>query len=162
MLLLVRFNHLKLYAILRISIVFLFQEEYEKLRSHLYKDCDVIVMIYSEMDRCSYENITEFWIPEMTKCTHHKPPIVLVGTFYDVNGNDSSAQTVISKDEGTFLMKEINADIFLRCHIQNPQDVTKVFLEAAASALTKKKRRSSLIDRIWGRSKSFSHALKTS
>ena len=97
----------------------------------------------------------------MTKCTHHKIPIVLVGTFYDVNGNDSSTQTVISKDEGTILMKEIDADIFVRCHIQNPKDVTKVFLEAAASALTRKRRRSSLIERIWGRSKSFSNALKT-
>lgn len=137
------------------------QEEYEKLRSPLYKECDVIIVCYSEMDRCSYENVTEFWIPEMTKCTSHRPPLVLAGTFYDVNGNGSSTETVISKEEGTLLMKEIDADIFVRCHIQDPKDVTKVFLEAAISALTKKKRRDSFLQRIWGRSKSFSTAITT-
>ena len=139
-----------------------FQEEYEKLRSPLYKESDVIIICYSETDRCSYENISEFWIPEMTKCTSHRPPLVLVGNFYDVNGNQSSSdqsETVISAKEGTILKKEIDADIFVRCHIQNTKDVHKVFLEAAISAVTKKRRRNSLIQRIWGRSKSFSHAI---
>lgn len=115
--------------------------------------------MYSEMDRCSCENITEFWIPEITKSTHHRPPLVLVGTFYDANGNDSSKEAVVSKEEGELLMKEIDADIFIRCDIQDPKDVAKVFLETAISALTKKRRRSSLIDKIWGRSKSFSNAI---
>ena len=98
----------------------------------------------------------------MTKCSSHRPPLVLVGNFYDVNGNQSSSdqsETVISAKEGTILKKEIDADIFVRCHIQNTKDVHKVFLEAAISAVTKKRRRNSLIQRIWGRSKSFSHAI---
>ena len=100
----------------------------------------------------------------MTKCTSHRPPLILVGNFYDVNGNQSSSdqsETVISKLEGTTLMKEIDADVFLQCHIQDKKDVNKVFLEAAISALTKKRRRNSLIQRIWGRSRSFSHAISS-
>lgn len=61
----------------RMHFIFLYQEDYQKMRSLFYRDKDVFLVCYSIENRASFENVREKWVPEVT---HHSPksPILIV------------------------------------------------------------------------------------
>ena len=55
------------------------QEDFERLRSFAYDNVTALILCYSVADRTSFDNISDYWIPEIQKDHGSSVPIVLVG-----------------------------------------------------------------------------------
>ncbi|KAL9653727.1 hypothetical protein ABK040_016655 [Willaertia magna] len=90
-------------------------EDYDRLRPLSYPCTDIFLVCFSIANPCSFENITNKWIPEVG---HHCPnvPVLLCGTKVDLRENKKSlfnltksGRVPISKEEGIAKAKEVGA-----------------------------------------------------
>ncbi len=73
-------------------------------RRTFYADVDVAIIVYSTVDRWSFESI-DFWIKEVEGSSETLPPIVLVGNKIDQR--DPSSPDAISNKEGFALAEHL-------------------------------------------------------
>lgn len=121
------------------------QGDYEGLRVFTYAQSDVIVVCYSAVDRDSFNNVTEFWIPEIRNYVKKDKPIILVATQNDLKTKDA---TYVQRNEGHNLAKTINATLFIETSMYDANSVTELFECVVVSALKKRKRKPSIIEKI--------------
>ena len=125
------------------------QHDYENIRSHSYKDTDVLVLCYSVADSESFESVSDFWVPELNNSHRHRKPIILVATQTDLrNDNDSES---ITTEDGEMLAKDIGADCFIECSSLDTDSVNKVFEHVVCSGLKYKKKSHGFVHRIFGK-----------
>lgn len=77
-----------------------------------------------------------------------KRPIVLVATQIDLRSQESDH---ITKEEGQDLAKQIGAFSYLECSAVERTGVKEVYEQVVMATLKCRKRRSSLIKRVFGR-----------
>ncbi|XP_061193426.1 cdc42 homolog [Saccostrea echinata] len=123
------------------------QHDYEKVRTQDYRSNDIFVVCFSTVDRESLENVKDFWIPEIRQIDR-KRPVVLVGTQTDLRKEGSSH---VTKEEGENLAKQIGAFSYLECSAVQKTGVKDVFEQVVMATLKCRKRRSSLIKRVFSR-----------
>lgn len=121
------------------------QEDYEGLRVFTYAQSDVIVVCYSAVDRESFDNVTDFWIPEIRNYVNKDKPIILVATQNDLITKDS---TYVPRNDGHNLANKINATLFIETSMHDVNGVTELFQSVVVSALKKRKRKLSIIEKI--------------
>lgn len=100
------------------------QEKYDCLpRELIYRTTDAFVLVYSAIDRDSFNNTTEKWLDEIRKICPNIP-IILV----ELNGEQRELEndSHVTKIEGETLAKNINAE-FSECSLQNLEQVNKLF-----------------------------------
>ncbi|KAL4238159.1 hypothetical protein ACF0H5_002870 [Mactra antiquata] len=121
------------------------QRDYEGLRVFTYAQSDVVIVCYSAVDRDSYDNITEFWIPEIRNYIKKTIPIILVATQTDLctNNNDS-----VTAQDGEILAGKIGASMFLELSVHDVNGVECLFTNVVMNALKKRKRKISLLGKI--------------
>lgn len=128
------------------------QHDYESLREFTYKDSEVLVVCYSVVDRESFESIKDFWVPEIKNNMHRKKPMILVATQTDLrNTMGFDSDMPVSEEEGCRLAKEIGADIYNECTLQNSGSVKKVFTDVVTCALKYRKKKANIMHRLFGK-----------
>lgn len=129
------------------------QHDYETMRLCSYKDIEVLVLCYSVVDRNSLESIKEFWVPEVNSSRRRRKPIILVGTQTDLRKDPTTLSSLdhVSKDEGEMTAKEIGARAFIECTAYNTESVNHVFETMTTAGVKYRKRRNSLVRKMFGR-----------
>ncbi|XP_062568649.1 rho-related GTP-binding protein RhoQ-like [Saccostrea cucullata] len=112
------------------------------------KSRDVFVVCYSVVDRESFRNAKDFWIPSI-KNLNKRQNIILVATHVDHREGDDPDH--VTFDEGFELCKSIGGNSFIECSSKDKVRTQQVFESVVASALAQKKWRFNIIKRIIGR-----------
>ena len=117
-------------------------DDYDRLRPLFYQNADVIMLCFSVVNPCSYENITEKWQPEL----HHfcpNVPIVLVGMMLDLRDDNFTLEKLKAKhkrpvtyNEGLEMQRKIGAVNYMECSALTEEGVKKVFHAVVGAALT--------------------------
>ena len=123
-------------------------QQYEGLRNFTYKESSVIVVCFSMVDRNSFYNVRDFWIPEIRNCVGSTKAIILVG-IHSENTEETANNDVISIDEAHELAKVIRARNFIECSTKDFDAVNKVFEHVAKTAI--KLRKLFSIGKFWGK-----------
>ncbi|MFX1261995.1 MAG: Rab family GTPase [Promethearchaeota archaeon] len=79
------------------------QPTFEKVRGHYYHGCNGIVLVYSVVDRDSFDNASK-WLVEAFKNMGPLPPTVIVGNKIDLRPL-RSADKIVTTDEGLKFME---------------------------------------------------------
>ena len=127
-----------------VLLVFIGQEDYDRLRPLSYPDTDVILMCFSVDNRDSLENIQSKWIPEVE---HFCPnvPYLLIATKKDLRTDPAfSAVGTIKLESGRAMADTVGAYAYLECSAKTREGVREVFTTATRAALQKKKRKKPL------------------
>lgn len=112
--------------------------EYENnvARSIAYTQTDVFMVCFSVVDRFSFLNAKEKWIPEIR---HHFPkvPFLLVGTQIDMRTHSETLRhrAEVSFGEGMAVARRVNASKYLECSALTQKGLKNVFIEAAIIGL---------------------------
>ena len=122
------------------------QEGYARIRCLSYPHTNVFLLCYSIEEPSSFVNVTNRWIPELSK---YKPdaPIILVGLRSDVRANaDRISQLrekgydLISYEEAERCAKSISAAAYVECSALTRTNVKNVFemaIDTAVKDITK-------------------------
>lgn len=108
----------------------------------------VFVVCYSVVDRESFRNVREFWIPSI-KNLKKKHDIVIVATHVDLRESEDPGH--VTFDEGFDLCKEVSGHTFIECSATDRIRTKQVFKSVVSSALAKKKTRFSVLRKFIGR-----------
>ncbi|XP_041351729.1 rho-related GTP-binding protein RhoJ-like [Gigantopelta aegis] len=123
------------------------QVGFESLRAYTYKESEVLLLCFSVCERQSFTSIVDLWIPEIKRHTKRRRPVILVGTQIDLR---SGYEDQVSFEEGAKLSKEIGADCYIECSAQSREGLNAVFEHVIFSALKYRKKKSNIINRIFG------------
>ncbi|XP_072319629.1 cell division control protein 42 homolog [Eucyclogobius newberryi] len=108
-------------------------EELERLRPLCYRNADVFLLCYSVVRPCSFQNLTQRWLPDIRL---HCPgaPLVLVGTQVDLREDvqvliqlAQNRQRPVGSDEGRRLAQELGAAGFCECSALTQKDLKDTF-----------------------------------
>ncbi|OHT04309.1 Cdc42 like protein [Tritrichomonas foetus] len=112
------------------------QEELLNIRVLSYANTDVFLMCFSVVDRATYENVKEKWIPEVIANTKgKKPPVfIIVGTKTDLRESTPQDQ-VLSVEDGKELASQVNAVQYVECSALKNNGVKEVFDAAFVEAI---------------------------
>ncbi|KYQ91534.1 Rho GTPase [Tieghemostelium lacteum] len=92
-----------------------------------YQDADVCLLVYSLIDRSSFEDIQSKYYREVQRVPGPRTaPFVLVGTKKD-RRDEGTAKESVSTEEGNQLSKSINANHFVECSSMTQQGLREVF-----------------------------------
>ena len=137
------------------ALSFLLQHDHEELRAFAYTDSQACIMCYSAIDRISFQNVKEFWIPEIHKHAHKKRPIIVVATQCNLRDTTTYDSDVpVSIHEGEALAKDIGAECFLEISNIAEDSPDSVFRQVVIQTQKQKKKRSrsiKIIHKILGK-----------
>ncbi|CAK8673478.1 unnamed protein product [Clavelina lepadiformis] len=111
-------------------------ESYDRLRALSYSSTDVFLVLFSLVDRQTFGNVTNKWIPEVR---HYVPDakILLVGMQCDLKTDPEVVAKLckkklkpVSYGEGLQLSKEIEAAGYIECSAKTMEGIHDVFTEA--------------------------------
>ncbi len=117
------------------------QEDYDRLRPLSYPDTNTFLVCFSVINRASYDNVREKWVPEVR---HHAPdvPIVLIGTKLDLREDpefmrrlQSQNSSPITSGEGQKMKEEIRAYRYMECSARTQKGLREVFNTAIEASL---------------------------
>lgn len=119
------------------------QEDYDRLRPLSYPQTNVFLVCFSVISNDSYSNVTEKWVPEIS---HHAPnvPMLLIGTKSDLRNDPQFSNSLVSKNQGDQLAKNIGAKDYIECSALTQDNLKSVFdeaIKAALAAIRKKQQR---------------------
>lgn len=130
---------------------YLEQSDHSSIRMFAYKDSDAFVLCYNVMHRESFDNIQSKWLPEVTNLMGRRVTLVLVATQTDRRECiDLDEDIPVGTDEGRDLAEEIGADSFIECSTSNNDSVQNVFKDVVQCCLKQKKKKHSIVQRIFG------------
>ncbi len=81
------------------------QAQFQNLRKRYYEGCSGIILVYSVMDRQSFENASK-WLVEAHDYTEGLPPLIIAGNKIDLRTSHSSDE-VVSTEEGRAFTEDI-------------------------------------------------------
>ncbi|XP_014293184.1 ras-like GTP-binding protein Rho1 [Halyomorpha halys] len=100
------------------------QEDWQHIRSLLYCDVEVIVIVCSIDSIDSLENVREYWVPEIKEFAPPGIPKLLVANKKDLR--DGSKDQIEYK-EGEIMAKEIGAYAYLECSALRYEGIEEIF-----------------------------------
>ncbi|KAL8589821.1 hypothetical protein ACOMHN_020824 [Nucella lapillus] len=138
--------------------------DHESLRAYTYQSSEVLVLCFSVCDRESFYNVPNCWLPEIQRHTKGRTPLLLVGTQIDLrssssdlkasdsssSSSSSSCPDEVSWEEGSQLAKMIGADCYIECSARSEEGVQQVFEHVVFSALKYRKKKSKILNRLFG------------
>jgi len=96
------------------------QPTFERVRGHYYRGCNGIILVYSVVDRKSFENASK-WLVEAFRNMGELPPTVIVGNKIDLRPQFPPKQTVTPEEGEKF-----------RAYFQAKLNVPAYFIETSA------------------------------
>ena len=125
------------------SCCYFFQHEHEDLRAFTYTDSQAFVVCYSAVDRKSFKNVKEFWVPEIRKHVRKKKPILVVATQCNLRDTtDYDMDEPVSRQEGEGLVSEIGASGFMEVSHVSVETSNDIFKEIVINIQKQKRKRS--------------------
>jgi GTPase SAR1 family protein len=110
-----------------------------------YAQSDVIVVCYSAVDRDSFNNVVDFWIPEISNYVKNSKPIILVATQNDLtHGNVST----VTRSDGVKLANKIGAILFVETSVHDRESIMTLFENVVENAIKRRRRKSSIFEKI--------------
>lgn len=117
------------------------QEEYDQLRQLSFPQTDVFLVCFSVVNRNSFENVKDRWIPEIRGFSA-TVPIILVGTKIDLRDNPVSKDELVAAGggepiaygEGDDRRKSIGAIKYMECSALTQKGLMEIFTEVATSS----------------------------
>jgi small GTP-binding protein len=105
------------------------------MRSISYGSTNVVVICFAINDRRSFTDVKTIWCPEIKKYLTKAYPVILCGTKKDTRSEISAGDpSIISREEGVALSKEISAYGYVECSIETNEGVDAVVKLAADEA----------------------------
>ena len=101
------------------------------------------------VDRESFLNVKEFWVPEVKRYGRSKTSLILLGTQSDRTNNVVDTDHHVQTEEGQKLAKEIGADTFLTCSAFDRDSIIRTFECVVNSGIKQRKHKLSIIKKIW-------------
>jgi len=119
------------------------QEDYQTLRTTMYRNTDIFLLCFSTVHLDSFDNLKHKWIQEL-RSNAAETPFILVGTKTDLRDklekeNDKSIEP-ISLKKGQKRAKELKAHTYVECTSKDPPSVNNVFIEAIRVVLDREKK----------------------
>ena len=116
------------------------QEELENIRTMSYANTSVFLLCFSVVDRSSFDNIENTWLPELRNFVKD-PNILLVGTKTDLRNDPETLKkgAPISPEEGKTKADAIHAVGYVECSALRADGVKDVFDAAIEFAISPKK-----------------------
>ncbi len=74
---------------------------YETVRRHYYSGCHSIILVYSVVDRASFDN-TSKWLIETLKYMDKLPPVLVLANKIDIRPDHSPSDTVLQEEGERF------------------------------------------------------------
>ena len=96
------------------------QTGFERVRKHYYQGCSALVLVYSVVDRKTFDNLT-WWLVEAFKYNQMIPPTAILANKIDLRSSEIRDDEVSTEDGLEF------RDIFMK-----RLDVPAIFLETSA------------------------------
>jgi len=116
------------------------QEDYDRIRPLSYPQTDVFLICFSVMDRDSFQNVYDKWVPEVT---HHCPntPIMIVGLQTDQRRDKRDLERLadrrqkpVTTEEGVEKAKSVGAVKYVECSAKTQCGLKNVFDTAIRAA----------------------------
>ena len=113
------------------------QFEMDRLRPLSYGGADLFLVVFSVVDRNSFDNIRSAWVPEIT---HYSPktPFLLVGNKCDLADDVRMQSKLIKDDEAHALAKELGAVCYISCSALTQKGLKEVFETAVRTVIERK------------------------
>jgi small GTP-binding protein len=108
------------------------QPTFEKVRGHYYRGCNGIILVYSVIDRKSFENASK-WLVEAYRNMGELPPTVIVGNKIDLR-SDLRAKDAVSPEEGQKFAEYFKAKLnvpayFIETSAKTGENIQHTFTE---------------------------------
>ncbi len=112
------------------------QEELENIRTMSYANTSVFLLCFSVVDRSSFDNIENIWLPEIKNYVKDIN-VLLVGTKTDLRNDPEQAKKckIVSPKEGQDKAAKIGAVGYVECSALREDGVKDVFDAAIEFAL---------------------------
>lgn len=106
------------------------QTGFERVRKHYYQGCSALVLVYSVIERKSFDNIT-WWLVEAFKYNQKIPPTAILANKIDLRSSDIQSFEV-STEEGlafteTFTQRLEVPAIFLETSAKTGENIQESF-----------------------------------
>ena len=107
-----------------------------------YVDADVLILMYSILDRATFDSIETRWRREVSEYCPNTP-VILVAAKTDLRSDAGVLSTVaklkqslVSTEEGAEMAQRIGAVHFVECSAFDNKNIVTVFETACAAALS--------------------------
>lgn len=117
------------------------KEELERLRPLCYKNADVFLLCYSIVRPCSFRNLINRWVPEISQLCPGAP-LVLVGTQVDLKEDvqvlinlAQNQERPVDTEEGRQLAQQLGAVSFAECSALTQKNLKDVFDAAILASI---------------------------
>lgn len=112
------------------------QEDYDRLRPLSYPQTDVFLVVFSIINRASFESIRLKWNPELDKFVGPHVPRILVGLKKASRDDPEIVENLrkhrsvpVRSDEGLQLAKEMQAYQYVECDVLTRHNLDRAFEE---------------------------------
>lgn len=103
------------------------QEDFETLRKLAYRGCDILVIVFSIVNKDSFDNVRAKWNQDR-KAHMSKAKAILVGTKSDLVG-DPNFTNCVKKEEAEQMRKSIKATNYIETSSKTGDGVPNVLQE---------------------------------
>lgn len=121
-------------------------EHYDVLRPLSYSDTDVFLVVYSVIDRQSFDNVEAKWVADIKEKGDKGVPFIVVGNKVDLRDNGAAKETGANKpvsfQEGDKLKNKLGAANFFEVSAYTQEGLKECFngcIKIAFSSLKKKR-----------------------
>jgi small GTP-binding protein len=106
------------------------QTGFERVRKHYYQGCSALILVYSVVDRETFDNLT-WWLVEAFKYNNSIPPTLILGNKIDLRNSDLLRHEVSTKEGLEFRDKfvdrlEVSA-VFYETSAKTGENVQEAF-----------------------------------
>ena len=104
------------------------EEGYARIRTLLYPNTDVFVLMFSVVNQPSFVNVKDRWVVELRQ---HRPktPILLVGTKGDLRGKQRY-EWEVSRQQVDDIVRELDLAGYVECSAKDGTGLRRVIDEA--------------------------------
>jgi Ras-related C3 botulinum toxin substrate 1 len=107
------------------------QEEYAKLRTLAYSNCDIFVIVFDVTDQASFKNALNKWMPELEKLIPSAIKLI-VGNKTDLRKEGDGKH--VQKDKAEAMVKE-KGGRYMECSARTQEGLKAVFEQGIISVL---------------------------
>ena len=120
------------------------QSQFDGLRKRYYEGCSGIILVYSVIDRLSFENASK-WLVEAHDYTAGLPPLIIAGNKIDLRSGRSSEEVVSTEEGRTFtenIGEKLNTNaIFIETSALTGENIDDAFAKLTEMMLDKAMKR---------------------
>jgi small GTP-binding protein len=115
------------------------QTGFERVRRHYYQGCSALILVYSVVNRETYDNLT-WWLVEAFKYNNAIPPTLILGNKIDLR-NSELLRHEVSTQEGlefrdTFMERLEVPAVFYETSAKTGENVQEAFADLTRLLLT--------------------------